>query len=95
MCTAFVNGIAATNASAATPCTHQLRKCAAAAVSPSTPIACSPWPTSQPNGAHFSNDGSVSAILQRLEQEAGHTEEQERADEDPVAHLVAPARIAG
>ena len=62
MCTALVNGIAATNVSAAMPCTHQLRKCAAEAVSPSTPIAIRPCPTTQPTGDHFSNDGSVSAI---------------------------------
>ena len=62
MCTAFVNGIAATNVRAAMPCTHQVRKCASAAVCPSIPIARSPWPASQPIGAHFSNDGSVSAI---------------------------------
>ena len=64
------------------------------AVAPSTPIATEPWPTSQPTGDHFSNDGSVSAIRNASSRKPVTPEEEERADEDPVADLVVPARVA-
>ena len=62
MCTAFVNGMEETQKSANTPCTHQVTARADSAASPSKPTAMNAWPTSQPNGAHFSKEGSSAAM---------------------------------
>ena len=94
MCTAFVNGIAATKVRAAMPCTHQVRKCASAAVCPSTPIALQPLAGEPADRRPLLERRIGLGDPQRLEQKAGHPEEQERADERPVSHLVAPARVA-
>ena len=62
MCTAFVNGIDATNASATTPCDHQVAKCALEACCVVIPSPWKPRPTTHPTGDQVSKDGFVCAI---------------------------------
>src|SRR5260221_742353 len=56
MCTAFVNGIEATNTSATTPWVHHVAKCALEVSCAVIPSALNPRPAAQPTGDHFSNE---------------------------------------
>ena len=94
MCTAFVNGIEATKASAAIAVDPPLREVRALRRVAVSPRLRKPCPTAQPSGDQTSNVRVALGDPERLEQEARQSEEEQDPEEDPVADHVGLAVVS-